>query len=108
MPFGHLTRFDKTVRSAPVMHDATRNGLRSGVPKQRGSTLDFPAAHPHNAAMAPRTRRSPKPDRIVRDEEVEILPPRTTLPLDWSVIVPTVAAGMVIGFAASLVVGAAA
>ncbi len=55
--------------------------------------------------MPPRTRRSPKPDRIVRDEEVEILPPRSTLPLDWSVIVPTVASGTVIGFAASLVVG---
>ena len=59
----------------------------------------------HIAPMPPRTRKSPKPDRIVRDEEIEILPPRRTLPLDWSVIVPTVAFGTLTGFAASLVVG---
>jgi uncharacterized membrane protein YeaQ/YmgE (transglycosylase-associated protein family) len=59
----------------------------------------------HISAMPPRTRKSPKPDRVVRDEEVEILPPRRTLPLDWSVIVPTVAFGTVTGFAASLIVG---
>lgn len=55
--------------------------------------------------MPPRTRKSSKPDRVVRDEEIEILPPRRTLPLDWSVILPTVASGTVIGFAASLIVG---
>ena len=55
--------------------------------------------------MPPRTRKSSKADRVVRDEEIEILPPRRTLPLDWSVIVPTVASGTVIGFAASLIVG---
>lgn len=55
--------------------------------------------------MPPRTRKSPKPDRVVRDEEVEVLPPRRSLPLDWSVIVPTVASGTVTGFVASLVVG---
>ncbi len=56
--------------------------------------------------MPPRTRRrSPKPDRIVRDEEVEILPPRSTLPLDWERHRADRASGTVIGFAASLVVG---
>ncbi len=55
--------------------------------------------------MPPRNRKPPKPDRVIREEEIEILPPRRTMPLDWSVIVPTVASGTVIGFAASLVVG---
>lgn len=50
-------------------------------------------------------RSSIRAQRVVRDEEVEILPPRATLPLDWNVVVPTVASGLVIGFAASLVVG---
>ncbi|CAM5180642.1 hypothetical protein ARD30_02610 [Bosea thiooxidans] len=55
--------------------------------------------------MAPRSRKSSKPDRVVRDEEVEILPPRRATALDWSVVVPTVAFGTATGFVASLVVG---
>lgn len=55
--------------------------------------------------MPPRTRKPPKPDRIVRDEEVEILPPRRSLALDWGVVMPTVAFGIVTGFVASLIVG---
>jgi uncharacterized membrane protein YeaQ/YmgE (transglycosylase-associated protein family) len=59
----------------------------------------------HIAPMPPRTRKSPKPDRVVRDEEVEVLPPRRSLPLDWGVVVATVAFGTVTGFVASLIVG---
>lgn len=56
--------------------------------------------------MPPRTRKPPKPDRVVREEEVEILSPsRRELALDWKVIVPTVAFGTVTGFVASLIVG---
>lgn len=56
--------------------------------------------------MPPRARKSSKPDRVVRDDEVEVLPPqRRDLALDWSVIVPTVAFGTITGFVASLVVG---
>lgn len=70
------------------------------------SARDDPRGKPgHNHPMAPRSRTSSKTDRIVRDEEVEILPPRSTLPLDWNVVVPTVASGLVIGFVASLIVG---
>lgn len=55
------------------------------------------------ARMTPRqSKRGPRP---VPDEKVEILPPRRELGLDWSVIIPTVASGMVIGFVASLIVG---
>ena len=57
-------------------------------------------------SLMSRARKSPKPDRVVRDEEIEVLPPqRRDLALDWSAIVPTVAFGTVTGFAASLVVG---
>lgn len=55
--------------------------------------------------MAPRTRKSSKPDRVVPDDKVEILSPGRALVLDWRALVPTVAMGTVIGFAASLVVG---
>lgn len=55
--------------------------------------------------MAPRTRKPKDPDRIVPDEQVEILPPGRGLVLDWRVIAPNVALGTVTGFAASLVVG---
>jgi len=55
--------------------------------------------------MPPRSRKPRKPDRVVRDDEIEILPPGRGLVLDWRVILPTVALGTVIGFAASLVVG---
>lgn len=62
-------------------------------------------ARSHIVPMPPRTRKSPKPDRVVREEEVEILPPRRDLALDWRVVVPTVAFGTVTGFVASLIVG---
>jgi uncharacterized membrane protein YeaQ/YmgE (transglycosylase-associated protein family) len=55
--------------------------------------------------MAPRTRKPERPDRIVDDEKVEILPPGRGLVLDWRVLAPTVALGTVTGFVASLVVG---
>ncbi len=55
--------------------------------------------------MAGRQHKPSKPDRVVRDEEVEVLPPRQSLALDWSVVVPTVAFGTVTGFVASLIVG---
>lgn len=55
--------------------------------------------------MAPRNRKARAADRVVRDEEVEILPPGRGLVLDWRVIAPTVALGTVTGFVASLVVG---
>lgn len=55
--------------------------------------------------MPPRSRKPRKPDRVVRDDEIEILPPRRGLVLDWRAILPTVALGTVIGFVASLVVG---
>jgi uncharacterized membrane protein YeaQ/YmgE (transglycosylase-associated protein family) len=70
-----------------------------------GRPLDFAPADPHMPAMAPRTRKPKDPDRIVPDEQVEILPPGRGLVLDWRVIAPTVALGTVTGFAASLVVG---
>ena len=55
--------------------------------------------------MPPRTRKSAKPDHIVPDDKIEILPPGRGLVLDWRVIAPTVALGTVAGFVASLVVG---
>ncbi len=52
-----------------------------------------------------RARKSAKPDRIVPDEKVEILPPSGKLTLDWPRLLPPVAFGTAAGFIASLVVG---
>lgn len=52
-----------------------------------------------------RARKSAKPDRIVPDEKVEILPPSSKLTLDWGRLLPPVAFGTGAGFIASLVVG---
>ena len=52
-----------------------------------------------------RARKSAKPDRVVPDEKVEILPPRQGLALDWHRLLPPVAFGTAAGFIASLVVG---
>lgn len=52
-----------------------------------------------------RARKSAKPDRIVPDEKVEILPPSGKLTLDWQRLLPPVAFGTAAGFIASLVVG---
>jgi uncharacterized membrane protein YeaQ/YmgE (transglycosylase-associated protein family) len=52
-----------------------------------------------------RARKSAKPDRIVPDEKVEILPPGRPLALDWRRLLPPVAFGTAAGFIASLVVG---
>jgi uncharacterized membrane protein YeaQ/YmgE (transglycosylase-associated protein family) len=52
-----------------------------------------------------RARKSAKPDRIVPDEKVEILPPRRGLTLDWRRLLPPVAFGTAAGFIASIVVG---
>jgi len=52
-----------------------------------------------------RARKSAKPDRIVPDETVEILPPGRSRPLEWRRLVPPVAFGTSAGFIASLVVG---
>lgn len=59
----------------------------------------------HIRPMPPRTRKPPDAVCIVPDDRVEILPPGRGLVLDWRVIAPTVALGVVTGFAASLVVG---
>jgi uncharacterized membrane protein YeaQ/YmgE (transglycosylase-associated protein family) len=52
-----------------------------------------------------RARKSTKPDKVVPDEKVEILPPRPRLALDWPRLLPPVAFGTAAGFIASLVVG---
>lgn len=52
-----------------------------------------------------RARRSARPDRVVPDDKVEILPPRRGLALDWRRLLPPVAFGTAAGFLASLVVG---
>ncbi|CAD5258620.1 conserved membrane hypothetical protein [Bosea sp. 62] len=52
-----------------------------------------------------RARKSAKPDKIVPDEKVEILPPRRGPTLDWHRLLPPVAFGTAAGFIASLVVG---
>ncbi|PZR83047.1 MAG: GlsB/YeaQ/YmgE family stress response membrane protein [Stutzerimonas stutzeri] len=52
-----------------------------------------------------RARKSAKPDRIVPDDKIEILPPGTKLALDWRRLLPPVAFGTGAGFIASLVVG---
>jgi uncharacterized membrane protein YeaQ/YmgE (transglycosylase-associated protein family) len=52
-----------------------------------------------------RARRSAKPDRVVPDEKVEILPPGRGFAIDWCRLVPPVAFGTAAGFLASFVVG---
>ncbi|RXT57656.1 hypothetical protein B6S44_04420 [Bosea sp. Tri-44] len=52
-----------------------------------------------------RARKSPKPDRVVPDDKVEILPPGRKFALDWPRLLPPVAFGTAAGFIASLVVG---
>lgn len=52
-----------------------------------------------------RARKSAKPDRVVPDDRIEILPPRRDFALDWRRLLPPVAFGTAAGFIASLVVG---
>lgn len=52
-----------------------------------------------------RARKSAKPDKVVPDDRVEILPPSRKLTLDWARLLPPVAFGTAAGFIASLVVG---
>ncbi|MEN5081849.1 GlsB/YeaQ/YmgE family stress response membrane protein [Bosea sp. TWI1241] len=54
-------------------------------------------------ARKPRSPR--KPDRIVPDEQVEILPPARSFAPDWPRLLPPVAFGTAAGFLASFVVG---
>jgi uncharacterized membrane protein YeaQ/YmgE (transglycosylase-associated protein family) len=65
----------------------------------------FPPRLAYIPLMAPHSRKPRNTDRVVPDEQVEILPPGRGLVLDWRVIAPTVALGTVAGFVASLVVG---
>jgi|GEM_PF-1249787 len=55
--------------------------------------------------MTSRTRKPRQPDRVIPEDQVEILPPGGGLTLDWRRLVPTIALGTVTGFAASLIVG---
>ena len=52
-----------------------------------------------------RARKSAKPDKVVPNDRIEILPPRRDFALDWRRLLPPVAFGTAAGFIASLVVG---